>query len=492
MILVAYGLENIYLTDDPQITFFKIVYRRHTNFSIEPIPQYFNIDGNFSNRVSAIISKNGDLINKMYVIVTLPIVKNLPENIVMKWTDNIGYVLMKSIEIEIGGLIIDKHYSDWLYIWNELNKTNNQRGIDKMIGNIDILNNYSNTKDAYTLYIPLQFWFCKNISLSLPIIALEHSEVKINIEFEDINKCIITGPSHYIYLTDSICLFKLYELIKVGNDNLYIRFINFDETTMKMGYIKCDPTIILLPNTILTGIESRYSTTIYDITTNIYSSITLNNEILYLTPSNTAFRNIFNLSLTNTYLLVDYVYLDNMERVKFARSNHEYLINICQYDNSKIIFNTTSKLKYGYTLATKELIIIAHNDYMINSFYTEPFNYTTSFDKIIAKSLIKKILIKLNGFNRELDFDKNFYTYVQSLQHHKSIPPTGVFCYSFALYPDQHQPSGSCNLSKIDDISIDITVEPISYSKPAYVKVYAISYNILRIINGIAGLAFTN
>ena len=181
-----------------------------------------------------------------------------------------------------------------------------------------------------------------------------------------------------------------------------------------------------------------------------------------------------------------------MERIKFARSNHEYLIEICQYDNNKIIFNTTSKLKYGYTQATKEIIVRAHNDYMINSFYSEPFNYTTSYDKTIAKSLIKKILIKLNGFNRELDYDKNFYTYVQGLQHHKSTPPIGVFCYSFALYPEQYQPSGSCNFSKIDDISIDITVEPISYNKPAYVKVYAVSYNILRIINGIAGLAFSN
>jgi hypothetical protein len=82
MILVAYGLENVYLTDNPQITFFKIVYRRHTNFSIEPIPQFFNIEPNFSNRVSTIISKNGDLINRIYIIIQLPIVSNLPQDII--------------------------------------------------------------------------------------------------------------------------------------------------------------------------------------------------------------------------------------------------------------------------------------------------------------------------------------------------------------------------------------------------------------------------
>jgi hypothetical protein len=181
-----------------------------------------------------------------------------------------------------------------------------------------------------------------------------------------------------------------------------------------------------------------------------------------------------------------------MERVKFAKFNHEYLIDLYQFDNEKVIFNTTNKIKYGYTQSTKELIIHAQNQYMINNFYVDPFNYTTSFNKDIAKSLIKKILIKLNGFNRELDYDKNFYTYVQSLQHHKSTPPNGIFIYSFALYPEDNQPSGSCNLSKIDDFSIDITVEPISYNKPANVRVYALSYNILRIINGIAGLAFIN
>ena len=492
MILVAYGIENVYLTDDPQITFFKLVYRRHTNFSIEPIPQYFNVEANFSNRVSTIISKNGDLINRIYVVIQLPIITNLPPDIVMRWIQNIGYILIKTVEIEIGGNIIDKHYSDWLYIWNELNKTNNQRGIDKMIGNVDSLINFSNSKDTYTLYVPLEFWFCKNVSQSLPIIALEHSEIKINIEFEDIEKCIITGPTHYIYLTDSICLFIEFELIQIGSENSFIQFINFDNSTLKMGYIKCDPNAILKNQTILTGTKSAYITTIYDPTTKIYPTITTNNEILNLTKSNIAFRNIYNLSLSNAYLLIDYIYLDNMERIKFARSNHEYLIDILQFDNNKIIFNTTNKIKYGYTQSTKELIIQAQNQYMNNNYYTDPFNYTTSFNKNIAKSLIKKILIKLNGFNRELDYDKNFYTYIQSLQHHKSTPPMGIFIYSFALYPSNNQPSGTCNLSKIDDFSIDITVEPISYNKPANVKVYALSYNILQIINGIAKLLFIN
>jgi hypothetical protein len=492
MQLVAYGIENLYLTEDPQITFFKVVYRRHTNFSIESIPQYFNIKANFSNRVSCSITRNGDLINKMYVVVTLPNIPALPSGAKVRWVNNIGYALLKTIQLEIGGKIIDTQYGDWLYIWNELNRNNNYRGINNMIGNIPELTEFSTSKNAYTLYIPLQFWFCRNVSLSLPIIALEYSEVKINIEFTDIKNCIITGPTHYIFLTDSICLFKPYELIRVGQTEQYIQFINFDETKMKMGYIKMDPNVQLNPNTIIRGIESNYSTTIYDPNSGLYPTITKNDEIINLTKSNPTFRDIFNLTLSDAFLFVDYVYLDNIERVKFARSNHEYLIDVCQFDNDKIIFNSNNKIKIGYSHPTKEIIVRAQMDYMLNDYYKDQFNYTTSFNKGTGKSLIKKILLKLNGFNRETDYDKNFYTNIQSLQHHKSTAPNGLFLYSFALYPMDSQPSGACNFSKIDDISIDITVEPISYNKPAKIKIYAFTYNVFRIINGVGGLAFEN
>jgi hypothetical protein len=492
MQLVAYGIENLYLTDDPQITFFKVVYRRHTNFSIESIPQFFNIKANFSNRVSCTISKNGDLINKIYVVIALPNIPTLPSNAKVRWTNNIGYILLKTVEIEIGGRIIDTNYGDWMYIWSELNKTNNIRGLNNMIGNVPILTDFTSSKDSYLIYSPLQFWFCRDITSSLPIVALEHSEIKINIEFADIQNCIIAGPTHYIYLNDTVCLFKPYELLQINNSNSYIQFVNFDESNMKMGYIKADPNAILSPNTIIKGIESKYSTTIYDPSTKVFTSILTNSEVLNFTKSNTQFRDIFNLTISNAFLYVDFVYLDLMERVKFARSNHEYLIDVCQFDNDKIIFNSNNKIRIGYSHPTKEIIVRAQFDYMLNDFYKDPFNYTTSLNPSTGKSLIKKILLKLNGLNREMDYDNNFYTYVQALQHHKSVPPLGVFMYSFALYPSENQPSGSCNFSKIDDISIDITVEPISYDKPAKIKIYAISYNILRIINGVAGLAFEN
>ena len=490
--LVAVGVENLYLTDDPQITFFKIVYRRHTNFSVESIPQYFNLKPDFSNRVSCSIAKNGDLINRVYVVVTLPAIPKLPGIVVARWVNEVGYALIKTAEIEIGGKVIDRHYSEWLYIWNELNKNNNQRGVDIMTGNVPELFKFNKSINSYQLYIQLPFWFCRNPSLSLPIVALEYSEVKINIEFNDLDKCIIAGPSHLICLTDCINLFKPYEMLQINGQDSYVQFICFDDSTLKMGYLKVDDGVSLQPGDILVGTESGYTSTVYNPVINLYPSITTNNEVLYLTKSNTNFRSIYNLTISEAFLYVDYIYLDNMERMKFARSDHEYLIDYCQFDNDKIVYNSNNKLKIGYSHPTKEIIVRAQLNNMIGTYSNDPFNYTTSFYHKTGKSLIKNCTLRLNGFIRESSYDKHFYTYVQSYQHHISIAPLGTFLYSFALNPTDHQPSGSCNFSKIDDLSIDITIEPITYSNPVNIRVYAITQNILRIINGVAGLAFDN
>lgn len=494
MQLVLKGIENFYLTEEPQITFFKIIYKRHTNFSVESIPQFFNIKPDFSNRVSLTIAKNGDLINNIYIVVTLPAIPKLPSGGVVRWVNHIGYVLLKTIELEIGGKIVDKHYGEWLYINSELNKTNNNDGLNKMIGNVPELTEFTQSKDQYKLYIPLCFSFCKYKSSSLPIVALEFSETKINIEFNDISKCVIVGPSHYIYVKDSICLFEPYELIQINDTASYIQYIGFDNLTLKMGYIQISSNVTLMPNMKLTGLKSKYTTTIYDPQLMLYPAIKTNNPILNLTKSNVMFRNINNMTLSDGLAYVDYIYLDNMERMKFIKSNHDYLIDQLQFDNDKIISNTNNKIKVGYSHPTKEIIIRAQLSDINNEFHSDPFNFTTSVNSLIAKSLIKKIMIKLNGFDREYDYDQQFYTYLQSFEHHLSHPPLGLFIYSFALQPqpNENQPSGSCNFSKIDDISIDISIEPFMYTNQAKVRVYALSHNIFRIMNGIGELVFEN
>ena len=182
--LVAYGAQDVYLTGNPQITFFKVVYRRHTNFAIEAIQQTFNGNPGYGNTVNCQISRNGDLINRMYLQVDVPAITGTAES----YVNYLGLRLLKSVVIEIGGQQIDKHYSDWMYIWNELSLPVGKRhAYDKMVGG-----NAAETSIASTtLYVPLEFWFCRNVGLALPLIALQYHEVKVKIEFDTKHNCTI-------------------------------------------------------------------------------------------------------------------------------------------------------------------------------------------------------------------------------------------------------------------------------------------------------------
>jgi len=184
MQLVAYGAQDVYLTGNPQITFFKVVYRRHTNFAVESIEQTFNGQADFGKRVTATISRNGDLIQQMYLEVVLPALTTTTSNAsnVVAWTYGVGNALVKQAEIEIGGQLIDRQYGDWMNIWTELTVSAGKRaGYDNMVGNkVDGINGFLNKQFGGVLadakkriYVPFQFWFNRNPGLALPLIALQ-------------------------------------------------------------------------------------------------------------------------------------------------------------------------------------------------------------------------------------------------------------------------------------------------------------------------------
>ena len=182
MQLVAYGAQDIYLTGNPQITFFKVVYRRHTNFSMETISQ--TLDGNgrigtSENEASCTISRNGDLIYKMYVAI-------LSAN-----SDKIirGSSIVKKAELEIGGQKIDEQTEEWNDVWNELTLSTHKAFALK-----ELQRDHDKSEDdaAAMVQVPLNFWFCRNPGLALPLIALQYHEVKINFVFGTLND-IATG-----------------------------------------------------------------------------------------------------------------------------------------------------------------------------------------------------------------------------------------------------------------------------------------------------------
>jgi hypothetical protein len=488
--LALKGNDNKFLTDNPQITYFKKIYKRYTNFSTEPVQQNFNTPANFGSRVTCTISKTGDLINKMYLVVTLPSIPKLEAPGVCKWVKNIGFALIKSIELEIGGILVDKHYGDWLYIYFELLKYRNDIGLDKMIGNVPELIEFSDSKNSYRLYIPLIFYFCKDYGLALPVVALEKTEVKIHIEFSNIEDCIILAPSHYAKIKEVIVVEKKYDMLytNINGSKNYIQYINYDNITSTFDnyiyYLKTNNSSnakIIKGNEIIgNNPYSRYNV--------------LADENLYYN-ANTVFNSVLNVVIPESYLIVDYVYLDTQERINFVKNDLEYIIEVLQYDNEKIVFNTNNKIKIGYTNLVKEIFVRGTLDYLTSSnsaYWRDKFNYTNSWDiKNYNSGLITNMKLNLNSNEREAQYPNYFYNYIQSYEHHNNMAPNGVFIYSFALNPFNSQPSGTCNFSKIDDITLQITLNnSVNYSSGAKIRIYALSYNILRFKNGIVDLVF--
>ena len=480
MQLVAYGAQDIYLTGNPQITFFKVVYRRHTNFAVESIEQTFNGQADFGKRVTATISRNGDLIQQMYLEVILPLVSPTytvnglgDVSNVCVWTYGVGNALVKQAEIEIGGQLIDRQYGDWMNIWSELTVPAGKRdGYDVMVGNIPYnqynyqtldninskLNNqigglYANPDNTIfnpsntggqgpRLYVPLQFWFNRNPGLALPLIALQYHEVKLNLELRN-----------------------FLDLVQIESDTV--------------------------------------------------------------TPTQSAGL--------NCKLYVDYVYLDTDERRRFAQVSHEYLIEQVQFTGAETIAQNSSNknITLNFNHPVKELIWVhtsaAHTtsnpDFTVDTPGNCWFNYSgadTAVSFGVADSF-QTGLLQLNGHDRFSVRNSDYFRKVQNYEHHTRCPRVGyelgglfetdnqimnlfsvmndrrmqyIYTYSFALSPEEHQPSGTCNFSRIDNavlqLKYDPNVQTALQNQSLNLRVYAVNYNVLRIMSGMGGLAYSN
>ena len=375
---------------------------------MESIEQTFNGTANFGQRVSATISRNGDLCHRMYLEVTLPDLQTSDGQIQgsggivnpssIGYANAIGYALISSVEVEIGGQRIDKHYSTWMDCYDELTTPEDKQAIyrQEMIGK-HATTNSSMTKSSspQTIYIPLQFWFCRNPGLALPLIALQYHEVKVTIDFEDISKLIIGLE---------------------GNNNN-------------------NPKKVVLNTT---------------------------------------------KDIQDVKLWCDYIYLDTDERRRFAQVSHEYLIEQLQFTGAEAISSSSNKVRMNFNHPVKELVWVIQTDSDISDNRT--FDYNIKIDSA-------KIL--LNGHDRITERTGNYFRLVQPYQHHTRIPGKNVYCYSFALKPEEHQPSGTCNFSRIDNAELSFTASGVD-TNPSKIKIYAVNYNVLRIMSGMGGLAYSN
>jgi len=575
MQLVAYGAQDVYLTGNPQITFWKVTYRRYTNFAIESIEQTFNGQADFGRRVQCTISRNGDLAYRTYLQVTLPEINQMmgvgnfsagSPGVYARWLDFPGEQLIAQVEVEIGGQRIDRQYGDWMHIWNQLTMTSEQqRAYFKMIGNTTQLTfitdpSFSdvdgpcdslaprqvcaprNALPETTLYVPLQFWFCTNPGLALPLIALQYHEVKINLDIRPIDECL------------------------------------WAVTTLNCN----------------TGPDYTSSSSQYAVGRPVPATIA------------------YNQSLVAASLYVDYVFLDTDERRRMAQNPHEYLITQLQFTGDESVGSSSNKIKLNFNHPVKELIWVVQSDQNVDycSSLTcdallfkvlgaQPFNYTDAIDAlpnavhafggpaamaqdknafIDARGLFQDAgaldyiptdvnpdftgywhgpndpynqvnlgglaspaptgappdfvaaqgshldgsgvsdagtfvltetsldmhcwgqnpvvtaKLQLNGQDRFSEREGSYFSWVQPYQAHTRCPDEGINVYSFALRPEEHQPSGTCNFSRIDNATLQLVLSnaTVEGTKTAKVRVYATNYNVLRIMSGMGGLAYSN
>ena len=545
--LVAYGSQDMYLTGNPQITFFKSVYRRHTNFAIESIKNIFNGTTNFGNEISTVIDRSGDLIHKQYLQITIPAVDlavgtsgESGEYIAFRWLNWLGHILIEHVELTIGGQQIDIHYGDWLHVWNELTQTSEKgSAYAEMVGNVPKLTQIqscnfsasSKTTDEYTLYIPLQFWFNRHPGLALPIISLQHHDVKMSVKFRGLDDCI-------------------------------------------------------------------WATKQDNSTTNSYNS-SIGQDVFSTKPE-----------LGNVFLYTDYIFLDSAERRRFSQVQHEYLIEQVQRKQATVSTGITqSNIKFKFNHPVKEIVWTVQPKVHRNKNYSQPrggrqyFNYSDAWDysgftgtpssyygpglrggkhnsdllwgiptvkstgtltssgntwdtysaatstnsnvgygdvqgytktdgtnlydertleqlfgpnlaqpenensvglvsatgnglKLVdgGKNPVSIAKLILNGNDRFNQRDGFYFNTVQPYQHHTGAPAVGINVYSFAIKPEDYQPSGTCNFSRLDNTELDLTLTTNSTTgaSGAEVFVYGLNYNVLRIMSGMAGLAYSN
>jgi len=508
--LVAQGKQDVFLTGNPSVTWFKFVYRRYTNFAIESQQMYFDGSPNFGQKITCLVPRNGDLLGPVFLKITLPqlylantYVKGSTTQLQpIGYVNSPGHSLIQEISIQIGEQEIDKHTGQWMELWSSLTTDASQiDGFRQMTGqrpgyplldyhnsrpdlsganpsvnpsvynvqagnlNVDISGvpvvgslitpgtggPYPQAYDEpimgpQILYIPLRFWFTKNPGVYLPLLAMQYHPIRINLTL---------APLQNMFYTKD-----LYKSEAAGSPNL-----------------GCNAGLSVAPAQL--GIE----------------------------------------------LWGDYVFLDVPERRRFVSSTLEYLIEQIQYTPPLAIpensASATLSLQFNHPI--KEFIWVLQRNIMTNRH--EYFNWSSlgayefQMNSYVSPGmfppnrtdLLVNAKLQLDGQDRFDARDPVFFRLVQPYQRHTRVPSDQyIYVYSIALKPEDLQPSGTLNASRIDNLVLQLGLNTQNGTGgvwasgggggggssmynfgPLTAYVYATNYNILRVIDGYAGLLFS-
>ena len=410
MQLVAYGAQDVYLTGNPEVTFYQAKYKRHTNFAMENIEQTVNGTAANSGRVSVTVARNGDLVGDMYL--------ELESSIATTATAEAGDCnwvaerAISSVELSIGGQRIDKHYQKWWRLYSELYLDEAKKATwGKM----------TTAGNGKSVYLPLVFFFNRNPGLYLPLIALQYHEVRLD----------------------------------------------------------------------------------FDLTSDLTTYITASSFKVY----------------------ANYIYLDTEERRRFAQKGHEYLIEQVQHTGTDTLSAGSNQKRLSFNHPVKELVwCLSQSTKAFNNLWNFTTNVgagqpqlatdvvslvaeaqvgadlgncprlqnvggaATAWDEDACSNMTDMKLV-LNGQDRFKEQGSKYFNAVQPYNHHSGSPMPGIYSYSFALKPEEHQPTGTCNFSRIDNAQVAINA---ASGTNATLNMFAVNYNVLRIQSGMGGLAFSN
>lgn len=536
--LVAYGEENMYLNEQPQVTFFKVVYRRYTNFSTETVQTNFIYQANFGKKISCELSKLGDLIHKMWLVIELPdipILYDLSNTVDSKlkfaWARKIAYALIDYVEIEISGQVISRMWGEWFNVLEELNYTNFNSSLNQYIGNIPELYTLHTTSEgikSYVLHIPMYFWFCNNSGMALPILCLEYNTIRFNIQLNNFNSCAIFSPTNYIkvqkYFGHGIVGEPLVQYSQQGvawaefdsidtgdvdattmnilNYNLYYRKISDNSFITTMSTYLSNLFTNNLVNIIENGYKNQINYIIYGVKSgSIYIPIPSSGtdpNTIYI-EKNYMFKQPIDLPIKNIFLLIDYIYLDRDERNKFYNDKHEYIIEQIFFTGNINLQNLSNRNSIQILNPCKWLVFMAQISYLQNSNVNDFFNYKNTFirndlGQIEGDPLIYSAYLSFNSIGQIESFPMSYYNLLQPFYNFPMAKiPSGFGVSTFSLYPINIQASGSCNMSCLNTFDINTVFRRIDIKYNKYIfKTYAVTHNVLRIVHGVSGTIFNS
>lgn len=601
MQLVAYGAQDANLTGKPTITFWKSVYRRYTNFSLESIAQTFIGSAGFGKKVTCSLSRNGDLVSSCLLEVQLPGLKgadvtggvygvvshksrrvNLFQETEFKrngktYTRQVGdeagtlFSILRSVSAGVNGRVAREPNPNWnTAIFNHLkndlgmnffvavdksvaaddtvekDSTNSILVIDN-VGLTQLLTTFDDieteTFDALVMMEDLKLSSnVMNRSSGVVRIPMVSGKTRVNFDesefdtffhltsdgkqrevfFDVEDRCFRHGVAWVKklghYLIDKVevdiggqridshtgeWLNIMSELTmpagkigsREGSGTGYSRMIGDTEDMTKVRGV-VPPTTLYVPlrfwfNQIDTpGLALPLLALQYHEVKVSFLFAQLN-ALVVGEDNNGTYRSLGRGDFTqvdperfNTSLYVDYVYLDNEERRRMAQESHEYLIPQVQFTGEETVPSNsgTERFRLNFNHPVRELVFVGHS---VDE--PQPSEYT-----VAGKNPFARAKLMLNGHDRFSERGGDYFDCCQPFFHHTRCPSRGVCSYSFALRPEQHQPSGTCNMSRIDNAQLELNMVKEAKAPAVNVRVYAVNYNTLRIMSGLGGMAFSN